>query len=144
MLSSLRRGLPLALLLRAVLFTAQSASAQYFGPNKVQYDQFRFDILPTNHFDLYFYEETTTAARDAARMADRWYARHSTIFSHELTARRPLIFYANDADFQQTNVIGGAIGGGGGGDTEGRKQRVEMPLTGASSSSVGRASRRKR
>ncbi len=130
MLSSVRRGLPFALLLLAILLASQSASAQYFGRNKVQYDQFRFDILPTNYFDLYFYEETNTAARDAARMADRWYARHSTVFSHELTARRPLIFYANDADFQQTNVIGGAIGEGVGGVTEGLKQRVVMPFTG--------------
>ena len=92
------------LLLAGGLGGGQSASAQYFGRNKVQYDQFQFEVLPTNHFDLYFYEETTTAARDAARMADRWYARHSTIFSHELTARRPLIFYANDPDFQQTTI----------------------------------------
>ena len=118
------------LLLAGVLGGGQSASAQYFGRNKVQYDQFQFEVLPTNHFDLYFYEETTTAAWDAARMADRWYARHSTIFSHELTARRPLIFYANDADFQQTTVVGGAIGEGVGGLTEGLKQRVVMPFTG--------------
>jgi len=129
--SILRRGIRFGmLLLLATLLVPQEGSAQYFGRNKVQYDQFRFDILPTNHFDLYFYEETTTAARDAARMADRWYARHSTVFSHELTARRPLIFYANDADFQQTNVIGGTIGQGVGGVTEGLKQRVVMPFTG--------------
>jgi Tol biopolymer transport system component len=107
-----------------------AASAQYFGRNKVQYDQFQFDILPTTHFDLYFYEETETAARDAARMADRWYERHSTVFGHDLTARRPLIFYANSADFQQTNVIGGSISQGVGGVTEGLKQRVVMPFTG--------------
>lgn len=105
-------------------------SAQYFGRNKVQYDQFNFNILPTNHFDLYFTVDAETAARDAARMADRWYERHSTFFAHELSARRPLIFYANDADFQQTNVIGGSIGQGTGGVTEGLKQRVVMPFTG--------------
>ena len=117
-------------LLASLTLTVDVAPAQYFGRNKVQYDQFRFDILPTNHFDLYFYEEAETAARDAARMADRWYQRHSTVFAHELTARRPLIFYANDADFQQTNVIGGSIGQGTGGLTEGLKQRVVMPFTG--------------
>jgi len=126
MMSLSRFLLPLLVL----LLLPAPASAQYFGRNKVQYDQFQFDILPTNYFDLYFYEETETAARDAARMADRWYERHSTIFAHELTARRPLIFYANDADFQQTNVIGGSIGQGVGGVTEGLKQRVVMPFTG--------------
>jgi hypothetical protein len=114
----------------AFLFTVGDVSAQYFGRNKVQYDQFQFEILPTEYFDLYFYQETETAARDAARMADRWYERHSAVFNHELTARRPLIFYADDADFQQTNVIGGSIGQGTGGVTEGLKQRVIMPFTG--------------
>ena len=120
----------LALILIATLGAIPDAAAQYFGRNKVQYDQFRFDILPTDYFDIYFYDETETAIRDVARMADRWHVRHSTVFSHELTARRPLIFYANDADFQQTNVIGGEIGQGVGGVTEGLKQRVVMPLTG--------------
>jgi hypothetical protein len=124
---------PLRLILSLLLlfvFSVGDATAQYFGRNKVQYDQFQFDILPTDYFDLYFYEETEPAARDAARMADRWYERHRTVFNHELTARRPLIFYANDADFQQTNVIGGTIGQGVGGVTEGLKQRVVMPFTG--------------
>jgi Tol biopolymer transport system component len=116
--------------LSLVLVLPPDASAQYFGRNKVQYDRFKFDILPTEHFDLYFYQEAETAAQDAARMADRWYERHSTVFAHELTARRPLIFYANDADFQQTNVISGSIGQGTGGVTEGLKQRVVMPFTG--------------
>ncbi|PQJ34371.1 peptidase S9 [Salinibacter sp. 10B] len=116
--------------LSLVLVLSPNASAQYFGRNKVQYDRFKFDILPTQHFDLYFYQETETAAQDAARMADRWYERHSTVFAHDLTARRPLIFYANSADFQQTNVISGSIGQGTGGVTEGLKQRVVMPFTG--------------
>lgn len=127
------RGLPvrvLLLLLCLPLVLPAPSAAQYFGRNKVQYDRFQFDILPSDYFDLYFYEETETAAQDAARMADRWHARHSVIFSHDLTARRPLIFYANDADFQQTNVIGGTIGQGVGGVTEGLKQRVVMPFTG--------------
>lgn len=120
----------LVLILVATLGPLPDAAAQYFGRNKVQYDQFRFDILPTDYFDIYFYDETETAIRDVARMADRWHVRHSTVFAHDLTARRPLIFYANDADFQQTNVIGGEISQGVGGVTEGLKQRVVMPLTG--------------
>jgi hypothetical protein len=31
------------------------AYAQYFGRNKVQYDQFDFKTLKTEHFDLYYY-----------------------------------------------------------------------------------------
>ena len=107
------------------------ASAQYFGRNKVQYDDFDFKTFRTDHFRIYFYPEEEQAVSDAARMAERWYARHSRTFLREFTKRKPVIFYANDADFHQTNVIGGFIGEGTGGVTEGLKQRVVMPLTGS-------------
>lgn len=114
----------------ALSFAVESASAQYFGRNKVQYDQFDFQILPTEHFDIYFYPEQEEKIFDVARMAERWYRRHTRTFLREFTDKKPLIFYANDADFQQTNVIGGFIGEGTGGVTESLKQRVVMPLTG--------------
>lgn len=106
------------------------ASAQYFGRNKVQYDDFDFQVFETEHFQFYFYEESEQAVKDAARMAERWYQRHSRTFSREFTQKKPIIFYANDADFHQTNVIQGALGEGVGGVTESLKERVVMPLTG--------------
>ena len=30
-------------------------NAQYFGRNKVQFDNFDFNILSTEHFDWYYY-----------------------------------------------------------------------------------------
>ena len=38
-----------------------SASAQYFGRNKVQYQTFDFQVLHSPHFDVYFYEEEEAA-----------------------------------------------------------------------------------
>lgn len=104
--------------------------AQGFGRNKVQYDKFDFRSFRTPHFEFYFYPEERTAVEDAARMGERWYRRHSRTFLREFHQRKPVIFYANDADFQQTNVIGGFIGQGVGGVTESLKERVVMPLTG--------------
>ena len=46
--------------------TTSAASAQYFGPNKVQYRSFDFQIIKTEHFDLYYYPEEEAVARDAA------------------------------------------------------------------------------
>ena len=121
----------LLVLLAALLLGTSPAAAQYFGRNKVQYDDFDFRVLPTEHFEVYFYPEEKEATSDAARMAERWYSRHSKTFLRTFNEKKPLIFYANDADFQQTNVIGGFIGQGTGGVTEGLKQRVVMPLTGS-------------
>lgn len=109
---------------------ASPAHAQYFGRNKVQWDDFDFRVLHTGHFNVYFYPEETEAVEDAARMAERWYGRLSRTFGHRFTEPNPVILYANHPDFQQTNVVAGAIGPGTGGVTEALRNRVVMPLTG--------------
>ena len=55
------------------------ASAQYFGKNKVQFDRFQFQVLETQHFDIYYYPAEEASAKMAARMAERWYARLSKL-----------------------------------------------------------------
>lgn len=107
-----------------------SASAQYFGQNKVQYRDFDFQVLKTEHFDIYYYPEEEAAARDASRMAERWYARLSRLLDHELSTRQPLVLYASHPHFEQTNVIGGVLGEGTGGVTEGLRRRIVMPVGG--------------
>jgi hypothetical protein len=120
-------GLALGLLLAAA--SAQPAAAQYFGRNKVQYERFDFRVMKTEHFDVYFYPEEETAARDAARMAERWYARLSGLLDHRFEQRQPLILYASHPHFQQTATLGGEISDGTGGVTEAFKQRVVMPFS---------------
>ncbi|MBI4408783.1 MAG: PD40 domain-containing protein, partial [Gemmatimonadetes bacterium] len=118
---------PLAL---ALLARAPDAPAQYFGRNKVQYQDFDWRVLETEHFRIHFYPEETEAVQDAARMSERWYARLGGLFRHQFRGRKPLIFYADHPDFQQTNVISGLIPEATGGVTEALKNRVTMPLTG--------------
>ncbi|HET6566334.1 MAG TPA: peptidase S9, partial [Rhodothermales bacterium] len=125
----LRIALWLGILVATTLALVPDANAQYFGRNKVQYEDFNFQTIKTNHYNIYFYPEEEQAVKDEARMAERWYDKHSATFVHSYD-NKPLIFYANDADFQQTNVIEGQIGQGTGGVTEGLMDRVIMPLTG--------------
>lgn len=131
--SSARRARPALLLLALVSFItlgAADARAQYFGRNKVNYERFDFRVLPSEHFDLHFYPAESLATADAARMAERWYSRLSTLFDFTFD-RNPLIFYADAPDFQQTNVVEGFIGEGTGGVTEGARDRVIMPFNAA-------------
>lgn len=95
------KSLRVAVAACAIVGATTSASAQYFGQNKVQYRTFDFQILKTEHFDLYYYPEEEAAARDAARMAERWYQRLSTVLDHELSTRQPLILYASHPHFEQ-------------------------------------------
>ena len=104
---------------------------QYFGRNKVQYDQFDFQVLKTPHFDIHFYPEKGVAIEDMARMAERWYERFARLFQHEFEAPKPLVLYADHPDFQQTNTLQMFLGESTGGVTESLKNRVIMPLTGS-------------
>ena len=122
------------LLVIAALAAAQPADvfAQggYFGRNKVQYRQFDFRVLKTEHFDIHFYPEEEQAARMTARLAERWYARISKLLNHELRGRQPLILYASAPHFWQTTAIEGEMGEGTGGVTEAYKRRIVLPLAG--------------
>ncbi len=97
------------------LVGVSAAEAQYFGRNKVQYRTFAFKILKTEHFDLYYYPEEAEAAQIASRLAERWYARLSRFFTHELRGRQVIILYASSAQFRQTNAVEELIGEGTGG-----------------------------
>ncbi len=120
----------LAALLGALLLGLPgSGGAQYFGRNKVQYERFNFSIMRTQHFDLYFYPAESLVTKDAGRMAERWYTRHSDSFRHTFD-RKSVVFYADQPDFQQTNVVGEELTEGTGGVTEGLRTRVVMPFTG--------------
>jgi len=124
----LRRTVPALLVL--VLSLPGILSAQYFGRNKVQYTDFDFKVIQTEHFDVYYYDRERTAALDAARMAERSYARLSKVLNHEFRERKPIILYASQSDFQQTNATD-ASGEGLGGVTDFGRNRAVMPFTGA-------------
>lgn len=119
----------------AIIFTLIpfSAEAQYFGRYKVQYEDFDFKILHTEHFDIYHYPKEAEATADIGILAERWYQRHSATLDHSLKSANPLIIYANHADFQQNNIVP-QVGVGTGGVTEGLRNRVIMPFAEANSS----------
>jgi Tol biopolymer transport system component len=113
-----------------VLASALPAGAQgYFGRNKVQYEKFDWKIIKSEHFDNFFYPPESTIVHDAARQAERWYARHNDTFRHAFD-RKSLVFYADHPDFEQTNVISETLQEGTGGVTESNRTRVIMPFTG--------------
>jgi hypothetical protein len=129
-LATLAGGILVAPLVALALGPA-AAEAQYFGRNKVQYRNFDFRVLKTEHFDLYFYPEEEEAVHDAGRMVERAYARLSRILQHEFKERKPIILYASHSEFQQTNAYWGFIDESTGGMAESLKDRIIMPFTGS-------------
>src|SRR2546428_9354162 len=95
----------LAAVALTLIATPVRGVAQYFGQNKVQYRNFKFQSIQTEHLDIYYYPDERVGALDAARMAERAYARLSRILHHQFQSRTPIILYASHSDFQQTNVV---------------------------------------
>ena len=120
-----------AIVLAALAVLPAAGHAQYFGRNKVQYRSFDFQVIKTEHFDVYYYPRERAAALDAARMIERSYGRLSRVLQHEFRDRKPLIVYASHSDFQQTNALPSFIDESTGGVTEALKSRMILPFTGS-------------
>jgi Tol biopolymer transport system component len=116
------------LLIVLVLIPSMAAG---FGKNKVQYRGFDWTILKSRHFDVYYYDDQEDLAVRVALIADAAHDSLSRYFSHELSARIPLMIYKSANEFQQTNVTLQLLGEGVGGFTELYKNRVVLPFTGS-------------
>ncbi len=109
--------------------TSTVGAQGYFGKNQVQYNRFEWRVLETEHFRVHYYKEEKAAVEDAARMAERSYARLSRILGHEFRERKPIVIFASRTDFAQNNIFGD-LGEGTGGVTDAARQRNVLPLTG--------------
>ena len=108
-----------------------SAQFFYFGRNKVQYTDFDWHILKTEHFDIYYYPEMKDLAERGAFFAEESYNVLEQKFSHNVLNRVPLIFYSSHLHFQQTNITSGFVPEGVGGFFEFLKGRVVIPYDGS-------------
>ncbi len=103
----------------------------YFGRNKVQYEEFDWKIMYTEHFNIYYYGEMEFVAQIGAKYAEEMYEELKVRMNHIVSRRIPLIFYNTSNDFQQTNTTPGLIPEGVGGFFEFLKGRVVLPSNGS-------------
>ena len=116
----------------AVILTATVAQAQYyFGQNKIQYSQFDWQVLSTEHFEIYFYPQEREIAESAAQMAEESYTYLQAKFNHTPEKKTPFIVYSSPVFFEQTNIIPGMLPENVAGFTEFYKQRVVIPYNGS-------------
>jgi hypothetical protein len=129
----MKRCFSALLFLGLLLASAAPAHAQFFsfGRNKVQYTAFDWQVLKTEHFDIYYYPAMKALAERGACFAEEAYTTLEGRFNHTLAGRVPLIFYSSHLHFQQTNTTGGFIPEGVGGFFEFLKGRVVIPSDGS-------------
>ncbi|MEQ1574754.1 MAG: hypothetical protein ABL993_10965, partial [Vicinamibacterales bacterium] len=132
-----RRGtwLPLAVaaLAAAIASAPLPASAQtpyvpYFGKNQIRYDNFRWQIYTTDHFEIYYYPETEQHLERVASYAESAYQHISSELRHDLAFKVPLIVFKTSSEFQTQNVIPGAAQEGVGAFAEPTRQRIVLPI----------------
>jgi Tol biopolymer transport system component len=112
-----------------VALPAAVAAQSYFGQNQVQYGRFDWKVLETEHFLIYYYPATGGSVGDAARLAERSYARLSRILDHQFSEKKPIVLFASRTDFAQNNVTGD-LGEATGGATEALRHRMLLNFTG--------------
>ncbi len=122
------------LLILGTALTAPDASAQYFGfgKNRVQYSQFDWRFIQSDHFDVYYYESKNYyLAEFTAKSLEAAYAQLSQDFRHQLNDRIAVIIYDSHTDFSQTNVVPLPVDAQGiGGVTDKFKNRITIPFMG--------------
>jgi hypothetical protein len=110
---------------------SESTAQYYFGQNKVQYTDFDWQVMETDHFRIYFYLEARQIAEIAAFIAEDGYREMASKFNHEIYRKIPLIIYSSPNYFSQTNVIPQLLPESVGGFTEFMKGRVVVPFHGS-------------
>ncbi|MBU1098145.1 MAG: hypothetical protein KKB34_16800 [Bacteroidetes bacterium] len=108
-----------------------NAQFYFFGRNKVQYEDFDWKVIKTDHFNIYYYGEFEEMAEIGAKYAEDAYEEYKVKFNHVVSEQIPLIFYNTHIHFQQTNTQPGFIPEGVGGFFEFLKGRVVIPYMGS-------------
>jgi hypothetical protein len=100
-----------------------------YGPFKQKTETFKWAVLKSPHFDIYFYPEEEALARRSALIAERALAHDSKVLDYYPKGRQPFFLFQSHLDFQQTNISPEVIGPGTGGFTEAFKNRMVLPTT---------------
>ncbi|MFL5486027.1 MAG: hypothetical protein ACJ77T_09700 [Gemmatimonadaceae bacterium] len=119
----------IAMVTVALLLGARLDAQQYFGQNQVQYKHFDWRVIETEHYLVHYYPEERVGAMDAARMAERSYARLSKVLDHQFREKKPIILFASRSEFGQNNVTGD-LGEGTSGVTDYQRGRMILPFSG--------------
>ncbi len=116
-----------------LLLSFSTCFAQFFsfGENKVQYTDFDWHVLKTEHFDIYYYPEMKDLAENGAYLAEESYKVLEQRFNHNVLTRIPLILYSSHLAFEQTNTTPDFVSEGVGGFFEFLKGRVVIPYDGS-------------
>jgi hypothetical protein len=107
---------------------AQTPYIPYFGKNKIRYDNFRWHIYVTEHFEIYYYPEIETHLERIASYAESAYQQVSSDLKHDLAFKIPMVIYKTQSEFQQQNIEPSELPEGVLAFAEPYRQRMVLPI----------------
>jgi hypothetical protein len=118
----------LLLLAAAPQLHAQTSFVPYYGKNQIRYDRFDWHIYTTDHFEIYYYPEIEQHLERVAAYAESAYQHISGELKHDLAEKVPLIIFKTHSEFEQQNVIPGAVQEGVAAFAESTRDRILLPI----------------
>ena len=124
----LAAGLVISLIVSAGTAAGQNDLVPYYGKNMVRYTRFDWHVYKTEHFEIYYYPEIEKHLERVASYAESAYQQVSADLKHDLAFKVPMIIFKSYMEFEQQNVIPGAVSEGVAAFAESTHDRMLMPL----------------
>src|ERR671919_190029 len=107
---------------------AQTSYFPYYGKNRIRYDDFKWKIYTTEHFEIYYYPEIEAHLERVASYAESAYQQVSSDLKHDLAFKVPLVLYKTESEFQQQNIEPGELPEGVLAFAEPYRDRMVLPI----------------
>ncbi|MCZ6632939.1 MAG: BamA/TamA family outer membrane protein [bacterium] len=104
---------------------------EYFGKNKVNYNEYDWHVIETEHFSIYFDKDALPAAEFAAKEAERSLVRIEKELKYDLKNKYPIVIYNSHNGFSVSNITPYEQSEFTGGYTEFSQGRVVLPFSGS-------------
>ena len=114
-------------------FAADQVSAQtpyvpYYGKNRIRYNDFKWRIYTTDHFEIYYYPDVEPQLERVTSYAESAYQQVSSDLKHDLAFKVPMVLYKTQSEFQQQNIEPGELPEGVLAFAEPYRDRMVLPI----------------
>src|SRR3954447_6206732 len=106
----------------------QTPYVPYYGKNRIRFNDFKWNIYKTDHFEIYYYPEIEAQLERVTSYAESAYQQVSSDLKHDLAFKVPLVLYKTQSEFQQQNIEPGELPEGVLAFAEPYRDRMVLPI----------------
>jgi hypothetical protein len=106
----------------------QTPYVPYYGKNRIRYNDFKWNVYKTDHFEIYYYPEIEAQLERVTSYAESAYQQVSSDLKHDLAFKVPLVLYKTQSEFQQQNIEPGELPEGVLAFAEPYRERMVLPI----------------